>query len=141
VPSRSSPVSYPTWRMATREAVSLKLARLARLQSLTGVAASVVAIATSSERRVKAWSAVLDSIAAGASSASLETCVHTWNSWRTLRVAVPARGRVARRGTQARKFGPSGLEQQRHAWATVPRPIDVDRVRASTQSGPRLRGR
>ena len=46
------------------QAVRTQLARLARVQLMIGSAAPVVAIATTSERRVVAWSAVLDSLSA-----------------------------------------------------------------------------
>jgi len=87
-----------------------------------------LAIATTSERRVKAWAAVLDSIAAGRDRGSLEACIDTWDAWRTARIALPWNndGQMAT-GPAAippRRSGP----ERRAPWASVPRPIDVPRV-------------
>ena len=70
-------------------ALRSQLARLARGQLRTGTSAPVLAIATTSERRVKAWAAVLDSIAAGRDRGSLEACIDTWDAWRRARIALP----------------------------------------------------
>ena len=59
------------------QALRSQLARLARVQLTTGTSAPVLAIATTSERRVKAWAAVLDSIAAAPNRRSLEACIDT----------------------------------------------------------------
>jgi len=63
------------------EALRSQLGRLARLQFVTGSRAPVVAVATTSGRRVAAWSAVLDRIAAGRGG-RLDSCIHTWDAWR-----------------------------------------------------------
>ena len=62
------------------QALRSQFARLARLQLMTGTSAPVLAIATTSDRRVKAWTAVLESIAARPSRGSLETCIDTWDA-------------------------------------------------------------
>src|SRR5262249_14901787 len=68
------------------QALRSQFARLARLQLLTGRSAPVLAIATTSERRVKAWATVLDSLAAGRSRGLLETCIDTWDAWQARRI-------------------------------------------------------
>jgi hypothetical protein len=107
------------------------LARLARIQLTTGRATPVVAIATTSRRRVEAWSAVLDGIAASAGCGSLEACVHSWNCWKAGGVVLPW---TTRSEAQAR-YGPALMfprpDQQRPPWSSVPRPIPLARVRAA----------
>jgi len=98
------------------QALRSQFARLARLQLLTGTSAPVLAIATTSERRVKAWAAVLDSIAAAPNRGSLEGCIDTWDAWRRARIALPwnndvqmATGQVQyRRGALGRSCTPMG---------------------------------
>jgi hypothetical protein len=108
------------------QALRSQFARLARLQLLTGRPAPVVAIATTSERRVKAWATVLDSLAAGRSRGLLETCIDTWDAWRARRITLP---RNRRTQVAEPALAPPRLSQQPVPWASVPRPVDLALVR------------
>jgi hypothetical protein len=111
------------------QALRSQLARLARLQILAGTTAPVVAIATTSDRRVEAWAAVLNSLSSSPSRGWLDTCIHTWDTWRSGRIAL------ARINHDERLAGPAPVPSrdsppEQHApWASVPRPIDLARVR------------
>jgi hypothetical protein len=71
-------------------ALRSRLARLAQMQLRTGTPAPVAAIATTSHRRVEAWSAMLASVANTRRGGYLESCIDTWDAWRSGRVAICA---------------------------------------------------
>ncbi len=106
-----------------------QLARLAHLQLSTGTPAPVVAIATTSDRRVEAWTAVLDRIAASPSRGWLETSIHTWDAWRSRRIVLPRTDHDGLLAGSASAPAWHSPPDQPPAWASVPRPIDLARVR------------
>ena len=81
------------------QALRSQLARLARLQVMTGSTTPVVAVATTSGRRMEAWSGVLDSIAVRARGGHLDSCIHTWDAWRVKHVRTSLEGQERARGT------------------------------------------
>jgi hypothetical protein len=109
------------------QALRSQLAQLARLQFMTETFAPVVAIATTSDRRVEAWATTLNSISASPRRGLLETCVDTWDAWRAVRIALPWNNQCEQIPEPRPTF--SQHPQQPVPWASVPRPIDLARVR------------
>jgi hypothetical protein len=79
----------------TPVALRRQLAGLARLDGTTPYAVPTVVIATTSERRVRAWTVLLDSVTSSRRYASrLQVEVATWESW-TARAGIdPVRSRL-----------------------------------------------
>lgn len=107
------------------------LGRLARTQLIAGRAAPILAIATTSNRRVEAWSALLESIATSPRGGSLEACIDTWDSWQAGRVVLPWTTRGDAEAGSSPPLMSVRPDQQRRPWSSVPRPIDPARVSAA----------
>jgi hypothetical protein len=113
-------------------ALRRQLVGLARLSRTSAKAVPTVVVATTSERRVRAWWVLLDKVASSSTYAvRLHVEVATWESW-AARTGVGLPGvnvdsadaddallAVLQRGD---------LPRERRPWACVPRPIDVSRV-------------
>jgi hypothetical protein len=98
-----------------------QLAAVARLGRTTELAVPGVVIATTSERRVEAWRALLDEVAAGRRAGPLLTHVATWPAWMARAAAPfsPDRGVLA----PAPALAPFRPERERPPWTSAPRPI------------------
>jgi hypothetical protein len=109
------------------------LAQLARAPATYGNCPPVVAIGTTSERRVRAWSAVLDSIADGRRGGRLESSVHTWGSWYAKPGVAP---RINGGGAHVglRLVLATRSEDRDKPSSQIPRPIDLTRLNSALDS-------
>lgn len=112
-------------------ALRSRLARLAQMQLRTGRPSPVVAIATTSHRRVEAWSAVLASVANTSGGGYLESCIDTWDAWRSGRVAIAQNGDCESECQSAPPRISQRSHQQFRPWSHVPRPMDLRRAHAA----------
>ena len=98
-----------------------QLAAVARLGRTTELAVPGVVIATTSERRVEAWRALLDEVAASRRGGPLLTHVAAWPAWtaRAVTPFSPDRGVLA----PAPALVPLRAERERPSWTSVPQPI------------------
>jgi hypothetical protein len=112
-------------------ALRSRLMRLAQMQLRTGRPAPVVAIATTSHRRVEAWSTLLASVANTRRGGYLESCIDTWDAWRSGRVAIARTGDCE----SASQCAPPTISERSHGlfrlWSHVPRPMDLRGARAA----------
>jgi hypothetical protein len=108
-----------------------RLTRLAQMQLKTGRPAPVVAIATTSQRRLEAWLAVLAGVANSPRGGFLESCIHAWDCWRTGRAAIPWTGQRESASQSAFSQIPKRIHAQYRPWSHVRRPIDLNWTRAA----------
>jgi len=120
----------------TPVALRRQLVGLARLEGTTAQAMPTVVIATTSERRVRAWWVLLDSVTSSSRYASrLHVEVATWESWAARAGMDPPRSRANVKCADADDGRLAALprgdfERECRPWACVPRPIDVSQMAA-----------
>jgi hypothetical protein len=111
-----------------------QLLGLARLGATTARAVPTVVIATTSERRVRAWLVLLDMVTSSSRHVrQLHVEVATWENWAARAGMGPPRGRVDADRTDGDNAPLAALPQRAFArecrpWLCVPRPIDVSQV-------------
>jgi hypothetical protein len=120
-------------------ALQRHLVDLARLGGTTASAVPTVVIATTSERRVRAWWVLLDRITSSSKYAgSLDVEVATWESWASRAGMGPPRSRVgADRAdgddTLLAALPRADFVRECRPWVCVPRPIDVSQIAAGVR--------
>jgi Replication-relaxation len=121
----------------TPVALRRQLAGLARLDGTTPYAVPTVVIATTSERRVRAWTVLLDSVTSSRRYASrLQVEVATWESW-TARAGIdPPKSRLHPDRADADNVPSAALprsdfERECRPWVCVPRPINPSHIAAA----------
>src|ERR1700680_2709178 len=121
----------------TPAALRRQLAGLARLDGTTPYAVPTVVIATTSERRVRAWTILLDSVTSSRRSANqLHVEVATWESWAARAGMDPPRSRLAPDRADADSVRSAALprsdfERECRPWGCVPRPINPSHIAAA----------
>jgi len=109
------------------------LAQLAQAHLIAQRTTPLVAIATTSHRRLEAWSAVLDSIAGSHRGGPLESCISTWDTWQAEGVALPWTSHSGAGAGPAPPPMSVRPDLQGRPWSDAPRPIDLGRVRAAVR--------
>src|SRR5216683_4156707 len=132
----------------TPVALRRQLAGLARLDGTTPYAVPTVVIATTSERRVRAWTVLLDSLTSSTRYANrLHVEVATWESWaaRAGRDILRSRlhpDRVDPDNVPSAALPRSDFARECRPWVCVPRPINPSHIAAAVGEwslGPRDR--
>jgi hypothetical protein len=105
-----------------------QLSELARLLRTAGEVGPGVAIATTSQRRAEAWRSLLQDVASSRRGSHLEAQVATWCDWRAggARLLLDDPARETRQGP-----APMRGTERLPDWGSLPRPIDLSRVRGS----------
>ncbi len=111
-------------------ALRLSLARAGKQLRTTGKNGPDVVIATTSDRRVEAWSAVLERVSASPHGGPLVARVATWETWRSGRVSAPRGGPTHADPAPEHALACLRPADQRQSWVCTPRPIPLARVRA-----------
>jgi hypothetical protein len=113
------------------------LAGLARLDGTTPYAVPTVVIATTSERRVRAWTVLLDSVNSSTRYANrLHVEVATWESWAARAGMDPLRSRLLPDradpdNVPSAALPRSDFERECRPWVCVPRPINPSHIAAA----------
>jgi hypothetical protein len=121
----------------TPVALRRQLAGLARLDGTTPYGVPTVVIATSSERRVRAWRLLLDSVTSSTRSANqLHVEVATWEGWAARAGMDPVRSRLHPDRADADSVHSAALprsdsERECRPWVCVPRPINPSHIAAA----------
>ncbi len=119
-------------------ALRRQLVGLARLCGTTATAVPTVVIATTSERRARAWWVLLDTVKSPGRYRALDVEVATWESW----VARAGTDLMRRRvngdraddvETPLSTLPPRDFERERRPWLCLPRLIDVSQVAAEVR--------
>jgi len=116
-----------------------QLVGLARLHGTSARAAPTVVIATTSERRVRAWWVLQEKVISSSRHASrLHVEVATWESWAARAGRDPLRGRVDADSADGDDAPLSTLprrdfEREGRPWLCVPRPIDISQIAAGVR--------
>ena len=122
----------------TPAALRRQLAGLARLDGTTPYGVPTVVIATTSERRVRAWRVLLDSVTSSRRSANrLHVEVATWESW-AARAGMEHSSGVAyipiardADSVPSAALPRSDFERECRPWVYVPRPINPSHIAAA----------
>ena len=101
------------------------LGTLSRVRGEVGADGPAVLVASTSERRVDAWKALLDEIASSRNGGPLEARVDSWEAWRSGQVLLPS---GSPKHLPVPATAPSPIEEGLRR-GSIPRPIDVRRAR------------